>query len=130
MEVDWKLEGHDNMNMKRIEPTKELLIELRNAQAKHTAELLTDPHNRFADDWGDDTNAALILMRVLFDFTWDEYDLEGFDKWINTPYDENADDLEITPNTHIVTLAHAGGCDGYCQELYDLDCPAMPKEED
>lgn len=131
---------------KEVPVSEALLDALLWAQARHTAELLATPYNRFGDDWGDDTNGALDLMRTLFNMAWDQCDLVALDKWLNTPYDEDVDTVqypahrgfpagdphygEEPPMVTLPQLGNIGGTDGYAPELHELDCPALPKEGD
>lgn len=110
--------------------TEDLLFKLNKEQQDHTAKLLADPYNRFGDDWGDDTEAALTLSTILFHMVWDEAAVQDLDVWLNTPYDENATTVDLPTLGTVEALAFAGGCDGYCPALYDLDCPALPKDRD
>jgi hypothetical protein len=123
---------------REIQVTKDLLQALAWAQARHTGNLLLSPYNRMGDDWGDDTNAALELMRILFEMVWDQEDLVTLDAWLNSPRvygdlvripraGQILDPLATSPNT-VLPLGDIGGCDGYAPELYALDCIAMPKE--
>ena len=114
----------------RIEVDEALLDRLVKAQAAHTAAMLTDPYNRFGDDSGDYTNAALEAMRTLFELYWDQVDLEGLDAYLNTPEDEADERGEIVCGS-IGRVTHLGmlACDGVCNELWELNCPALPKED-
>lgn len=112
----------------KVAVTEELLEKLVYAQARHTASLLTEPYNRFGDDWGDDTQGALDCMDALFQMYRDgANDLVGLDKWLNTPDEDYAGAETVeTPSGTFIRLGR-NGCDGVCPELYDLDCPALPK---
>lgn len=117
---------------KRVEVTEKLLYDLVHAQAKWTAELLTNPYNRFGDDWGDYTDGALTAMTILFNMYRDgNNELGALDTWLNTPEGEETDgnvDLSRGFGNYWVEAPSSLGCDGLCPELYELDCPALPKE--
>jgi hypothetical protein len=102
---------------KRVKVTDELLQQLNLAQQKHTAELLASPYNRFGDDWGDDTNAALTLSRTLFEMVWDQSCVDDLDVWLNTPYDESKATITLPTLGPVDQLKECGGCDGYAPEL-------------
>jgi hypothetical protein len=112
----------------RIEPTEELLERLVHAQAKHTAAILTDPYNRFGDDWGDYTTSALDVMTALANMRIDQRDLDGLDVYLNTPKEE------ADQESGFVNLPQSGGLtphlyfcasDGICPEIYELNCISM-----
>ena len=111
---------------RKVEVTEELLWALVWAQARHTAALLVNPYNRMGDDWGDDTAAALDTMTTLFNFVWDQADTESCETWLNTPYNEENPEVQLA-HGRVMSLGNQG-CDGVCPELYQLNCPALPKE--
>jgi hypothetical protein len=117
----------------RIEPTEELLEKLVRAQAKHTADILTDPYNRFGDDWGDYTTAALDCMTALANMRIDQRDLDGLDVYLNTTK------AEAEENSGLIDLPQSGGLtphlyfcatDGICPAIWELNCIAMHDPED
>lgn len=113
-----------------IKATEELAMKLVHAQMAHTASLITNPYNRFGDDWGDYTCSALDCATTLFNIVWDQMDLEGLAKWLNTPQSEVLDGGQIDLPQSGGLHTHLGmcACDGICQELYDLNPIALEDE--
>lgn len=115
----------------KVVPTEELLLSLRDAQARHTIAQLQQnlEYGRWGDDHGDDTTAALDCMTALHNMSCDQTDLGALDKWLNTPASGGYQGADVinTTSGQLVRL-HYMGCDGVCPELYELDCPALPKD--
>jgi len=106
----------------RIEITEELMDRIYEAQKLHLIDVLQT--NRNGDDGGDYITSALDCFTVIQEATCDQLDFASIDLWLNTPPDH---DMFTLPNTNIVPLCNCAS-DGICDAIYELDCPALPKE--
>lgn len=89
--------------------TQEEFVKLLKAQAKWTADLLTDEHWTYSDDGIDYVSAACRLFSNMV-----TNDREAFEKVLNTK-------SEIIDNY---------ACDGICPEIFSLNAPALQEEDD
>jgi hypothetical protein len=87
-----------------------------------------------SDDHGDDWNGIIDIMRTMFDMRWeaDPFDLlVDLDVYLNTPVANTVSGTVTLPACGRTVDALAfHGCDGIPQAFYDLDCPALPKDDD
>jgi hypothetical protein len=100
-----------------------MLTRLYEAQKLHTIEVLQTNAN--GDDGGDYITSALDCLCALQEMSCDQSDLASLDAWLNTTSQGPGDD-SVTERKYIRLEFCAG--DGICDALYELDCPALPKE--
>jgi hypothetical protein len=142
----------------KVQVTEELLYKLYRGQLNHVKEFLlseseTDvkvddyrtltihrPSYRerdytFHDDSHDDLSSALELAEHLRTLYY-EGDTEGLEEYLNIDTKHWTDKAihEMPSDTKSPYIAgiptlNAWACDGVCAELYDLDCPALPKDD-
>lgn len=108
----------------RIEVTEDLMNRIYESQKAHL--IATLENNRNGDDGGDYITSALDCFQVIQEATCDQTDFATVDQWLNTPL---MPDEGFIPGTRIVQLGHCAG-DGICFVLYDLNCPALPTDDD
>jgi hypothetical protein len=119
---------------------EELLNSLWAAQLKHTRGLIDDAieHGGTGDDGHDYLDAALELSNTMEMLRFDGI-LTGrgsLDALLNTP-DPLADSMNSEHYQKWEDFQHENGfpalsalaCDGVAVEFYQLNCPALPKEE-
>jgi hypothetical protein len=104
-------EGGETMTV-IVKSDKALVDRLTFAQLNH-AKANIESYQMYpgSDDGLDYLQAAIQLAGELLDFYVDT-DTARLDEFLNTP--DN--------------LAANYACDGICNELYELNCPALPKE--
>ena len=96
-----------------VKSDKALVDRLTFAQLNH-AKAHIESYQEFpgSDDGLDYLQAAIELAGDLLDFYVDT-DTARLDEFLNTPN----------------RLINDYACDGICNELYELNCPALPKED-
>lgn len=101
-----------------IEPTEALLDQLVQAQAEHTAHVITT--EKWGDDGGDYITSALDCAQALFSMRIDQCDLTALGTYLNTPYNDK--------NEYVLPgIVQLGSCatDGICPALWNLYCIAI-----
>lgn len=111
------------MTTKPIEVTEDLMNRIYESQKAHLIAILEN--NRNGDDGGDYITSALDCFTVIQEATCDQLDFASIDLWLNTPPNHDA---MLIPGTNIVPLENCAS-DGICYVLYDLNCPALPKDD-
>ena len=104
----------------RIEPTRELLTTLRDAQLAHAAALCMTDHHTYSDDGYDYLKSALALAQRMLEITYDD-DLTTLDAMLNT--DPDHDDMN-----HALLNDYA--CDGIANAFYELKPIALDDGSD
>lgn len=83
---------------------------------------------RTGDDPGDYWCSRITIFQDMFEMRWDEDPIPDLTAYLNTPADYDVPEITL-PSGKRVTPLGLLACDGIPDAFYELDCPALPKDE-